>query len=127
MSTDASFLRATVLKVAFCPEPLRRCQAALIYRALESSSDFTADEVLCGELVGDDTKIAGITVGSLAAMKLIQRTGRCKSPSPSRNGCWVNRWALGEGKRGTALTFLARNGFPPPSAKQLDFISLALT
>lgn len=116
---NASLLRALVLKVAFHPEPLRRCQAAMVYRALHGG-DFTADEVLCGELVGDDTKIAGVTVASLASVGLLCRTGRCKSPSLSRNAAWVNRWGLADGKRQTALTWLARNRFPQPEPTQTE-------
>ncbi len=124
-SFDESFARAIILKVSFHPEPLRRAQAAIIYKALEAT-EFTADEVLVGELTNGDTKISGICVGSLASMGLIERAisgdnpqGRCKSPSPTRNGAWVNIWRLAPGKYETAKTFLVRNKFPLPEARQL--------
>jgi hypothetical protein len=120
MSADSlDFLRAVVLKTAFCPVPLRKCQAALLYYALrQPAQDFTADAALPGELVGDDTHIAGIAVGSLAGMGLLERAGRCKSPAPSRNGCWVNLWHIGQ--RAKALTWLERNQFPAPGQGQQE-------
>lgn len=110
MSITPEFLRAIILKTAFKPEPLRRAQAALLYVALEGET-FTAD-LLPGEIVGDDTKLAGCAVGSLATMDLIQRVDRVKSPAKSRNGAWVNRWRLAEGRMATAKTWLTRHGFP---------------
>jgi hypothetical protein len=115
MSLDPSFARAIVLKVAFHPEPLRRCQAAILYRALQGT-EFTADEVLVGELIGDDTKISGISVGALVGLGLIQCVGRRKAASPSRNGCKTNVWVIS--KPSTALTWLSRNNFAPPSLHQ---------
>lgn len=122
MSADLGFLRATLLVVAFHPEPLRRCQAAVIYRALEGG-EFTADEVLVGELVGDDIHISGITVGSIAALGLIQCVGRRKATSPTRKACKTNVWCLAGAKRSTALTWLARNKFPAPAERQLELIA----
>ena len=115
---DPSFVRSIILKVAFHPEALRRCQAAVIYAALRST-EFTADEVLVGDLTTGDTKISGICIGALASIKLLERAGRCKSPSPTRNGAWVNVWRLAPGKYETAKTWLVRNGFPPPESSQM--------
>jgi hypothetical protein len=106
---NEDFLRAVLLKVAFKPEPLKRAQAALIYVALRGLP-FTAD-VLPKEITGDDTKLAGCATGSLATMGLIQSVGRVKSPAESRNGAWVNQWALCGDKRATAKIWLSRNGF----------------
>lgn len=118
MSTmDVSLLRAMVLKVAFHPEPLRRCQAMIVYAAL-TGTEFTADQCLPKEVTGDDTKISGIAFGSLATMKLITWVGRKKAGSASRNGAFTNIWTLAEGKRSTALTWLDRNGFPRPCEVQ---------
>jgi len=100
---------AVMLKVAFKPEPLRRAQAALLYVAL-SGVEFTAD-VLPGEIVGGDTRLAGCATGALATMGLIERTGRVKSPSKTRNGAWVNQWRLATGKSAAVKTWLARHGF----------------
>jgi len=120
---DTSFLRAVILKVAFHPVPFKRVQGAIIYAALKGG-DFTADEVLPGELTNGDTKIAGIAIGSLASVGLIERAGRCKSPSVSRNGAWVNIWRLALGKKQTALTWLDRNQFerPTDTAEQLSLL-----
>lgn len=112
---NADFLRAIILKVAFKPEPLRRAQAALLYVALEGQ-DFTAD-VLPGEIVGDDTKLAGCATGALASMKLIRCVGRVRSPSPTRNGAKVNQWRIEESKRSTIKTWLLRNGFDVENAQ----------
>ena len=114
MKPNPDLLRAIVLKVSFKPEALRRAQAALLYVAL-AGVEFTAD-CLPAEVVGEDTTLAGCAVGSLATMRLIARTGRCKSPAKSRNGAWVNVWALAAFKRATVLTWLKRNGFPEPDA-----------
>jgi len=116
---DTSLVRAIVLKVAFHGQQLRRCQAALIYGGLHGHA-FTADELLVGELVGDDTKISGISIASLASIGLLERVGRCRSPAPSRNGAWVNQWRLVAVKRSTALTWLDRNGFPKPAEQQAE-------
>jgi len=121
MSTDLGFMRAVLLKVAYHPEPLRRCQAAVIYRALEGG-EFTADEVLVGELVGDDIHISGLTVGSLASMGLITCVGRRTATSPTRKGCKTNVWACNGAKRSTALTWLARNRFVLPEPRQLELV-----
>lgn len=107
MNTD--FLRAVVLKTAFKPEPLRRAQAALLYVALSGQS-FTGD-CLPGEIVGDDTKLPGLAVGTLARIRLIQSCGFTRSPSTTRHGSWVQRWRLAPDKRTTAITWLRRNGF----------------
>jgi len=107
---NADFFRGVCLKVAFKPEALRRAQAALIYTALAGET-FTAD-VLPGEIVGEDTTLAGCAVGSLATMRLLERVDRVKSPSKSRNGAWVNRWRLAVGRVETARTWLRRHGFP---------------
>lgn len=109
---EPSFVAAILLKTAFHPEVVRRAQAALIYAAFSGES-FTADEVLTKDLIGEDTTVSGIAIGSLASMKLLMRVGRCKSPAPSRNGCYVNRWMLAYGKQATARTWLTRNGFAP--------------
>ncbi len=122
MSMDPSFMRAVLLKVSYHPEPLRRCQAALLYRALEGG-EFTADEVLVGELVGEDTKVSGCAVGSLASIGLITCVGRRKAGSASRNGAKTNVWALNGLKRATAQTWLTRNGFALPEARQLTLIA----
>lgn len=108
-----AFLSAIVLKVAFHPEVVRRAQAAIIYAALAGGA-FTADEVLPKDIVGDDTTISGIAVGSLCSMKLLMRVGRCKSPAESRNGAWTNKWMLAYGRGATARTWLTRNNFPLP-------------
>lgn len=122
MSADLSFLRAVVLKTSFHPEPLRRCQAAILYRALEGG-EFTADEVLAGEFTNGDTKLPGLTIGSLACLGLIICVGRRKASSESRNGAKTNVWAINGVKRSTALTWLARNQFPKPSDRQLELIA----
>ena len=106
---NADFARAIILKVAFKPEPLRRAQAALLYIAL-SGEAFTAD-VLPKEIVGDDPKLPGCAVGTLATMELIQSIAIVNSPSKSRHGGLVRRWRLAPDKRTTALTWLKRNGF----------------
>lgn len=123
-SIGVDFLRAWVLKTAFHPDRLRRCQAMIVYAALTGST-FTADECLPGEVTRneagqDDTKIAGIAFGSLASMKLITWVDRQKAKSASRNGAWTNVWSLAVGKRETALTWLDRNGFPRPDARQTE-------
>jgi hypothetical protein len=116
-SIDASFLRAALVKVMWHPVPLRSCQALVLLAGLEHPGvAFTADEVLPGEAVGTDTHIAGITMGTLAGAGLITRVGRCKSPAPSRNGCWVNQWIVGRPSK--AQAWLARNGFEVPSQQQ---------
>jgi len=122
---DDSFLRACLLKVAFHPEQLRRCQAMIMYAALEGG-EFTADECLPGEATTkdggeQDPKIAGIAFGSLASMKIITWVDRKKAERASRNGAYTNVWMLAEGKRETALTWLDRNGFPRPEARQAEF------
>ncbi len=116
-SIGVDFYRACVLKVAFHGVPLRRCQAMILYAAL-TDSVFTADECLPGEVVGDDTKIAGIAFGSLASMKLITWVDRKKATRASRNGAHTNVWS--PGKRATALTWLDRNGFARPEARQAE-------
>lgn len=117
---DVSFLRATLLKVAFHPDLLRRCQALILYAALTESA-FTADECLPKDVTGDDTKISGIAFGSLASMKLIAWVDRRKAGSASRNGAFTNVWGLADGKRATALTWLDRNKFPRPEPRQSEF------
>lgn len=117
---DESFLRACVLKAAFHPERLRRCQAMIVYAALTGGT-FTADECLPGEVTGDDTKIAGIAFGALSSLKLLTWCGRQKSKSLSRNGAWTNVWALAPAKREIALTWLDRNNFARPEARQSEF------
>lgn len=121
MNINPDLLRAIVLKVSFKPEALRRAQAALLYVAL-SGNEFTAD-CLPGEIVGEDTTLAGCAVGSLATMKLIERCGRCKSPSPTRNGAWVNIWKLASFKKATAETWLKRNGFPIKEQPQAELFA----
>lgn len=116
---DVGFLRATLLKVAFHPDLLRRCQAVILYAAL-TDAPFTADECLPKDMTGDDTKISGIAFGSLASMKLIAWVDRRKAGSASRNGAFTNVWAIAEGKRSTVLTWLDRNGFPRPDARQTE-------
>ena len=119
---DPSLARAIVLKTMFHPQPLRRCQAAIIYAAL-LGGDFTADEVLCGELTNGDTKISGLAIASLASARLIQCVGRCKSPAASRNGARVNIWRIAISKYNTALTWLERNGLPNPEPRQLELLA----
>jgi hypothetical protein len=119
---DPSFLSAIVLKCAFHPERLRRVQGALLYAALEGV-EFTTDEVLSDDLTDKDPKIAGCAIGALASVKLLERTDRCKSSSPTRNGAWVNRWRLATGKYETARTWLARNGFELPANRQLEMLA----
>ncbi len=102
-------MRGILLKVAFKPEPLRRAQAALLYVGL-AGDEFTAD-CLPGEIATDNTT-AGCAVGALATLRLIERTGRCKSPAPSRHSAWVNVWRLPAGRAETARTWLQRHGFP---------------
>ena len=121
---DDSFLRACLLKVAFHPQQLRRCQALIIYAALDGG-EFTADECLPGEVTKkdggeQDPKIAGIAFGSLASMKIITWVDRKKAVRASRNGAFTNVWALAKDKRATALTWLDRNGFPRPEARQTE-------
>lgn len=116
---DESFLRACVLKAAFHPDRLRRCQAMIVYAALTGGT-FTADECLPGEVTGDDTKVSGISFGSLSSLKLLTWCGRQKSKSLSRNGAWTNVWMMAPGKRETALTWLDRNGFARPEARQSE-------
>lgn len=106
---NADLLRAIILKVAFKPEPLRRAQACLLYVALTGET-FSAD-CIPGEIRGEDTKLSGCAVASLATMGLIARVGRQASPAKSRNGAWVNTWQLAAGKRKAARTWLTRNGF----------------
>ena len=113
-----SFLRAVILKVAFNPEPLRKVQAALLYVALTGET-FTAD-ILPGELINGDTRLAGCATGALATMRLIERVGRVKSPAKSRNGCWVNSWRIASGRIETVKVWLKRNGFELPSEKQAE-------
>lgn len=115
---NPDLLRAITLKVAFKPEPLRRAQAAILYVGLEGC-EFTAD-CLPGEIVAGDTTISGCAVGALATMRLIERTGRCKSPAKSRNGAWVNTWRVEPSKRSTVLTWLERNQFPAPDLKPIE-------
>ncbi len=117
---DPSFARAIILKTSFHPEPLRRCQAAILYTAL-SYETFTADDALPGELTNGDTKISGISFGSLASMKLITWVDRAKSRAESRNGAFTNVWTLGDGKKATVLTWLERNQFPLPKPQQQEF------
>lgn len=114
---DATFMRVIIVKTAFHPDRLRRCQAAIIYAALDHET-FTADECLVGELVGDDTKISGIAFGSMASAKLIKWVDRAKAKSESRNGAYTNVWTLAN--REKALTWLERNGFAKPDPKQLE-------
>lgn len=116
---NPDLLRAIVLKVSFKPEALRRAQAALLYVAL-TGQEFTAD-VLPGEIVGQDTTLAGCAVGALATMKLIERVGRVKSPAKSRNGCYVNVWRLAAGRLEVVQTWLERQGFPKSTRKQAEF------
>ena len=126
-SLSPAFFRGALLKVGFKPEPLRRAQAFLLYVALElPPHEFTAD-VLPKEIHGEgeeDPTLAGIAVGSLATMGLIERCGRCKSPSPARNGAWVNIWRLATCKRSAVCTWLERNGFQAPKIQgELPFCS----
>ncbi len=111
---DESFFRGICLKVAFKPEKLRRAQAALIYVALTGET-FTAD-CLPGEITENDNTVSGCAVGALATIGVLQRVCRCKSPSKSRNGAWVNSWKLAEGQGFKARLWLTRNGFPAADA-----------
>lgn len=119
---NQDFLRGVLLKVAFKPEPLRQAQAALLYVAL-SGEEFTAD-VLPGEIVGSDTRLAGCATGALSNIGLIERVERTMSPAPSRNGAWVNKWRLAAGKRETVRAWLSRHGFDPQeiAEKQLELV-----
>ena len=110
---DPSFLRAIVLKVAFNPRPMQRAQAALLAIGL-TGVEFTAD-IIPGELRvrpdgKPDTHISGCAAGGLAAIGLLQSTGRVKSPVDGRKGAKVDRWRIPADRYATARAWLRAHG-----------------
>lgn len=117
-SINNELMRAIVLKVAYKPDAMVKAQAALLYVAL-AGEVFTADVIPMELRAGGDTTTPGAAVSSLSdthkhGLGLITCVGRGKSPAASRNGAWVNRWRLRDGRRRSAVAWLEAHGLAMP-------------
>lgn len=120
-SLAPDFLVVTMNVSAFRNQAMTRTQGALLTLALAGTMDASQ---LPGEICNGDPHLAGCASGALVAQGLICVVGRVKSSNACAKGRKVNQFAIAEGRRGTVLTWLARNGLPLPEPTQQTFLLL---